>query len=219
MYGLHSNRTNSRLPAAQQTQQGLRQGYASGRYRYPRSPGNSAARLAAFCVDSKQSSGPSAIGRGAGAATSKGGRDVEKNPVTTSSTWPTVQPPSSSSSSKPAQPASSASRGASTHRAPEPQPLSDDEAARERKRRAALPIWPRGSLAVAILGGGEADSQRLWPLTRYRTLPAIPFGGVHRCGACTLMPLLCVLRGPLWQGGSEDWQSGQAEPCGCKRQA
>lgn len=207
MYSLHSNHhTNSRLLAQQQTQ---RQGYASGRSQGV--PSSSASRLTAFCLDSKRSSGPSATGRGAEAPTS-----------TTSSS---IQPPAAASSSKPAQPASSASCEASNHRAPEePLPLPD-EAERERKRRAALPIWPRGSLAVAILGGGEADSQRLWPLTRYRTLPAIPFGGVHRCGACTPMPLLCA----LWPSGTggEGGRIGSPaklpmqamEPRGCKPQA
>ncbi|GIL92702.1 hypothetical protein Vretimale_19419 [Volvox reticuliferus] len=41
-------------------------------------------------------------------------------------------------------------------------------------------IWPRGNLTAVILGGGETDSRRLFPLTQYRTLPAIPFGGAYR---------------------------------------
>ncbi|EFJ49454.1 hypothetical protein VOLCADRAFT_89889 [Volvox carteri f. nagariensis] len=41
-------------------------------------------------------------------------------------------------------------------------------------------IWPRGNLTAVILGGGETDSRRLFPLTQFRTLPAIPFGGSYR---------------------------------------
>ncbi|GLC40652.1 hypothetical protein PLESTF_001021400 [Pleodorina starrii] len=46
--------------------------------------------------------------------------------------------------------------------------------------RQGEPIWPRGNLTAVILGGGETDSRRLFPLTQFRTLPAIPFGGAYR---------------------------------------
>ncbi|GFR48806.1 hypothetical protein Agub_g10757 [Astrephomene gubernaculifera] len=41
-------------------------------------------------------------------------------------------------------------------------------------------IWPRGNLTAVVLGGGETDSRRLFPLTKVRTLPAVPFGGAYR---------------------------------------
>lgn len=37
--------------------------------------------------------------------------------------------------------------------------------------RSSLSIWPRGNLTAVVLGGGESDSRRLFPLTQYRTLP------------------------------------------------
>ncbi|KAG2435702.1 hypothetical protein HXX76_006901 [Chlamydomonas incerta] len=46
--------------------------------------------------------------------------------------------------------------------------------------RSSLSIWPRGNLTAVVLGGGESDSRRLFPLTQYRTLPALPFGGAYR---------------------------------------
>lgn len=41
---------------------------------------------------------------------------------------------------------------------------------------------PKGSVAAVVLGGGENDSRRLFPLTSKRTLPAIPLAGQYRCG-------------------------------------
>ncbi|GAX84589.1 hypothetical protein CEUSTIGMA_g12010.t1 [Chlamydomonas eustigma] len=36
------------------------------------------------------------------------------------------------------------------------------------------------NVCAVILGGGESDSRRLFPLTEKRTLPAIPIGGIYR---------------------------------------
>lgn len=41
-------------------------------------------------------------------------------------------------------------------------------------------IYPRGSVCAVVLGGGENDSRRLFPLTDKRTLPAIPVAGSYR---------------------------------------
>ena len=49
---------------------------------------------------------------------------------------------------------------------------------------ASLGIWPPGSVCGVILGGGENDSRRMFPLTEKRTLPAIPIGGQFRCACC-----------------------------------
>lgn len=46
------------------------------------------------------------------------------------------------------------------------------------KRKTAPP--PPANVAAVILGGGESDSRRLFPLTDKRTLPAIPIGGIYR---------------------------------------
>jgi len=58
-----------------------------------------------------------------------------------------------------------------------PQPASG----RLRDQRPSLrAIYPKGSVCAVVLGGGENDSRRLFPLTDKRTLPAIPLGGIYR---------------------------------------
>ncbi|KAL6760903.1 ADP-glucose pyrophosphorylase large subunit [Haematococcus lacustris] len=62
---------------------------------------------------------------------------------------------------------------------------------RRREQRPLLnTIYPRGSVCAVVLGGGETDSRRMFPLTEKRTLPAIPLVGVYRLIDIPLSSLL-----------------------------
>ncbi|KAG2501642.1 hypothetical protein HYH03_000146 [Edaphochlamys debaryana] len=105
------------------------------------------------------------------------------SPASGGAAAPAKQPTSGSSGASYA-PSRSGSGGASGNESgsegPSGSPLSSSFDYDGELSRQGRPVWPRGSLTAVVLGGGETDSRRLFPLTQYRTLPPVPFGGPYR---------------------------------------